>query len=74
MFNQPQADSLKNIGTVRSGKTEPYWNGVNESAVAQNQSFPGLGIPFQAKRNEFRITKTFVFRGAHLTKVPGFPK
>jgi hypothetical protein len=42
VFNQAQTDGLKNIRTVRRGKTEPYRNGVNESAVTQNQCFPGL--------------------------------
>jgi len=74
VLNQAQTDGLKNIGTVRSGKTEPYRNGVNESAVTQNQHFPGLGIPLQTQRYQLRVTKTLVFVGTHLTKVPGFPK
>jgi hypothetical protein len=74
VFNQPQTDGLKNIGTVRSRKTEPYRNGINKSAVTQNQHFPGLGIPLQTQRYNLGVTKTLVFVGAHLAKVPGFPK
>src|SRR5262245_33830232 len=74
MLDEFQADGLKDIRRISSGEVELNGNGVNETPVANYQRFPGQGVAAQTHRDEFRITESLVFCGAHSAKLPRLPE
>src|SRR5437763_10351968 len=49
VFQQFQTNILKNVGGVGRIKTKLYRNGVNQSAVSPDESFPRESIALQAE-------------------------
>jgi hypothetical protein len=47
MFDEPKADSLENVGTIRFRESKSNWNGIDKSPVSNDERFPCLGIPLK---------------------------
>jgi hypothetical protein len=46
VFQQLQADSLKDICRICGFKTETYWDGVNQAAISKDEGLPSRPITF----------------------------
>src|SRR5262249_2905411 len=51
MLEEFDADSLKNVGGISRGETEPNGHGINEPAITRDQRFPCERVSVEARRD-----------------------